>query len=179
MTEQNSGVEKTKQGRGSDTLLLVVALLVIAGMGAWFFLGSDEQIIEDVPAVAVQDDLAEEVQAVIATEQPVDDVLERARLAVDAGMLTEPVGSNALYYYSLYLEENPEDTAAAAEVDALLGDLDSRIDAAFENGDISSASSLVQTPIRLIRLWLMRAQGLMFCQRQCRLTCCARTTGRS
>ncbi|MEL7298088.1 MAG: energy transducer TonB [Pseudomonadota bacterium] len=140
---ENSQPDTEKKGRSSDTLLLILALLAIAGMGAWFFLGTDEQMIEEVPIATPIDDLEDPVTAVVAVEEPTNELLNRARLAANAGMLVEPAGTNALYYYSLYLEEQGADSDAEAELQEILGRIGSDVDQAIDAGDFDRAGFLV------------------------------------
>ena len=104
-----------------DTPLLIGALVVIAAMAAWFFLGSDDQVIESAPVVEAEPmPEVEPVEAVVATDIANSELLSRARLAADAGMLTEPAGSNALYYYAQFVEQAPDTAAVQQELDAVL-----------------------------------------------------------
>ncbi|MFK8051499.1 MAG: energy transducer TonB [Woeseiaceae bacterium] len=135
--------DATKLSRSSDTPLLIIALIAIVGMAAWFFLGSDGQMIEDASMVEAPIEMQEEVLSAVITETPEDDLLKRARLAVESGVLIEPVGANALYYYSLYLEGQPEDETAIAEADVVLDQVAGRIDQAFDGGDYLVAAGLV------------------------------------
>ncbi|MEM6809059.1 MAG: TonB family protein [Pseudomonadota bacterium] len=128
-----------------DTPILIGALVVIAAMAAWFFLGSDGEVVESAPAVAAEPTPEQaEVQAVVAAETPNGELLSRARLAADAGMLTEPAGSNALYYYALFLEQAQADDTVVAEVDAVVNRVGSLVDAALGGEDWSRANYVVE-----------------------------------
>lgn len=128
-----------------DTPILIGALVVIGAMAAWFFLGSDGEVVESAPAVAAEPTPEEvEVQAVVAAETPNAELLSRARLAADAGMLAEPAGSNALYYYALFVEQAPADEAVLAEVDTVLTGVGRSVDSAIRGGDWARAAFLVE-----------------------------------
>ncbi|MEM1438106.1 MAG: TonB family protein [Pseudomonadota bacterium] len=128
-----------------DTPILIGALVVIAAMAAWFFLGSDGKVVESAPAVAAEPTPEQaEVQAVVAAETPNGELLSRARLAADAGMLTEPAGSNALYYYALFLEQAQADDTVVAEVDAVVNRVGSLVDAALGGEDWARANYVVE-----------------------------------
>ncbi|MEM7610774.1 MAG: energy transducer TonB [Pseudomonadota bacterium] len=130
--------------RSLDTYLLVGALVVVAGMLAWFFFGSDQKIVEDDSMVVAEPTVEEQqIQAVVAAETPNAELLSRARLAADAGLLVEPASSNALYYYSLYLEQEPESEDVGAELGDLLDRIGVLITDATEAEDWSRGSFIV------------------------------------
>ncbi|MEO0614856.1 MAG: TonB family protein [Pseudomonadota bacterium] len=133
------------QKKSFDTPILIGALVVIAAMAAWFFLGSDGEVVESAPAVAAEPTPEQaEVRAVVAAETPNSELLSRARLAADAGMLTEPAGSNALYYYALFLEQAQADDTVAAEVDTVVDRVGSLVDAALGSEDWTRANYVVE-----------------------------------
>lgn len=132
-------------GRSWDTPLLIGALLLAGGMLAYFFLGKDSAVVES-PTAAIVEETPEEVQiqAVIATEAVSDELLSRARLAAQSGMLVEPSGSNALYFYSVYVEQNPDDATAAAEFETIAADVGQLVAEATGARDWRRASFLVE-----------------------------------
>ena len=139
----NTDVERS--GKSFDTPILVGALVVIAAMLAWFFLGSDKKLVESAPALDAETTIeAEQIQAVVAAETPNSELLSRARLAADAGMLVEPAGSNALYYYGLFLEQEPDSEEIQAELSQLLDRIGGTIEAASADGQWGRASYLVE-----------------------------------
>ncbi len=134
-----------RNGRSFDTPLLVVALVIIAAMLAWFFLGSDEKLVESAPAMLETTTVeAEEIRAVVAAETPNNELLSRARLAGDAGMLVEPASSNALYYYGLFLEQEPDSAEIQQELEQLLDRVGVLVAEASAGGNWSRASFLVE-----------------------------------
>lgn len=131
--------------RSFDTPLLIAALVVAGAMLAYFFLGKDSAVIESAPPAIVEATPEEEqIQAVIASESVADELLTRARLAVESGMLAEPSSSNALYYYSLYLEQNPEDAEAAQELSSAADAVGQQVAAAVGSRDWDRATFLVE-----------------------------------
>ncbi|MEL7310974.1 MAG: energy transducer TonB [Pseudomonadota bacterium] len=110
--------------RSMDTPLLIAALLIAGAMLAYFFFGKDSAVVESEPPMIVEATPEEEqIQAVIASDSVSDELLTRARLAVQSGMLVEPSSNNALYYYSLYLEQNPDNADAEAELAAAVSEI--------------------------------------------------------
>lgn len=132
-------------GRSWDTPLLIGALLLAGGMLAYFFLGKDSAVVES-PTAAIIEETPEQaqIQAVIATESVSDELLSRARLAAQSGMLVEPSGSNALYFYSVYVEQNPEDATAEAEFETIAADIGQLVAEATGARDWRRAAFLVE-----------------------------------
>lgn len=138
--------------RSLDTIALAVGLLLAAGMLAWLFLGSGEssQPLQSMPAIKTTRPAVEAepgatgdvTDAVISTDESVGSLIDRARLAADAGMLAEPAGNNALYYYSLALDAEPENETALAEMDVAIGDVALQISALIQSGDWVAASAI-------------------------------------
>ncbi|MEM6819048.1 MAG: hypothetical protein AAF578_09655, partial [Pseudomonadota bacterium] len=137
--------EADQPKRSFDTPLLIAALVVAGAMLAYFFLGKDSAVIESAPPAVVEATPEEEqIQAVIASESVADELLTRARLAVESGMLAEPSSSNALYYYSLYLEQNPEDAEAMQELSSAADAVGQQVASAVGSRDWDRATFLVE-----------------------------------
>ena len=131
------------RGRSMDTVLLLLALVAVAGMLAWFFLGSNNTVVDTAVAPEpVAADEAEAVQAVVTSESVNDELLSRARLAAESGMLVEPASSNALYYYSLYREQDPQNETVAREFDTVVTTVGESISAAMAANDWRRAAFL-------------------------------------
>lgn len=131
------------KSRSSDTLILLAAIVVIGAMAAWFFLGSDKKMVEDTTITAPEPaPVAEQVETVVGSETSDSELLSRARIAAESGMLVEPAGTNALYYYSLFLEQEPDDARARDEAAALLDRIGADIDRAVAGGDFQRATFL-------------------------------------
>ena len=100
-----------------------VAVVAIAAIGFWVFGGSDEAKVSK-PRPSATTSLSEGSPDFGSTgEQPavnVDDLLEEARLARDAGQIFNPPGSNAIELYVTAVNAAPDNAYAAAELDATL-----------------------------------------------------------
>ena len=109
-----------------------VALVVVAGLGFWMFGGSDEPAVEQgttQPVVDRQAPVTEEqtpaqsifeTEVVIPKELGLDDLIDEARLAADAGQIYSPAGNNAIDLYLSALEVAPNDPVAQAGLDAAI-----------------------------------------------------------
>jgi TonB family protein len=103
-----------------------VAIIAVFGIGFWMFGGSDEPV---VPNEAVNDstsitegepDFGTETAVVEEPTVNVDELLEEARLARDAGQIFNPPGNNAIELYMTAIAAAPENAYALAELDATL-----------------------------------------------------------
>ena len=101
------------------------AVVVIATAGFWVFGGSDEPEVSTLrpaatfPASEAMPDFGS------AAEQPsdaVDNLLDDARLARDAGRIFNPPGDNAIELYMAAFNAAPDNAYAAAELEATLDD---------------------------------------------------------
>ena len=98
------------------------ALVVVAGLGFWWFGGFDEAVVEETtPEAVAETPLAEEpatTDSIFATEvvvpqaMSVDDYIDEAQLAARAGQIFNPPGSNAIELYLSALEVAPGDPVA-------------------------------------------------------------------
>ncbi|HSO06746.1 MAG TPA: hypothetical protein VLW45_05880, partial [Pelomicrobium sp.] len=100
-----------------------VAVVAIAAAGFWVFGGSDEPAAS-APRPAATSSVSEATPDFgSVAEQPsvnVDDLLEEARLARDAGQTFNPPGNNAIELYMAAVNAAPDNAYAAAELDATL-----------------------------------------------------------
>jgi TonB family protein len=100
-----------------------VAFVAAAAAGFWFF-GGPEEPAATTPRPAATSTVSERTpDAGSVAEQPsvdVDDLLEEARLARDAGQLFDPPGNNAIELYVAAVNAAPGNAYAAAELDATL-----------------------------------------------------------
>jgi TonB family protein len=103
-----------------------VAVVAVIAAGYWLLGGSDEPAVREDPS-NLTPSIAGEVSNV-GRETPVSDapaldineLLEDARLARDAGQIFNPPASNAIELYLAALESAPDDAIATAELDATL-----------------------------------------------------------
>lgn len=135
--------------RRTADILLVVAGFVVAGLAAAWFLadrlgGEEEQLFEaPLPAAESSRDSTAPGLAVSASAGEATDVnLGKARMAASAGMLVEPAGQNALYFYSLVLDAEPEHAEAAGELAEVAGEVAGRVRSLLEAGEFTEAARL-------------------------------------
>ena len=136
------------QRRTAD-ILLVVAGFVVAGLAAAWFLadrlgGEEEQLLEAPPPVSSSstENAAPGLSVSAAAGEATDVNLGKARMAASAGMLVEPAGQNALYFYSLVLDAEPEHAGAAGELAEVAGEVAGRVRSLMEAGEFTEAARL-------------------------------------
>jgi len=106
--------------------IAVVAIVAIAGVTFWVFGGSDEpngRAEQPAPVASISEGTPDFGSAAATAGQrgvDVDDLLEEARLARDAGQIFNPPGNNAIELYMAAVSAAPENAYAAAELDATL-----------------------------------------------------------
>ena len=100
-----------------------VAVVAIAAIGFWVFGGSDEPGASEQrspAATSVRERASGFDSSGEQTTVNVDDLLEEARLARDAGQIFNPPGDNAIELYVTAVNAAPDNAYAAAELDATL-----------------------------------------------------------
>ncbi len=119
-------MEETKPtgGRKADIIVAAVILLVVVAGAAWFLLGDLGSSVEDdsfTAARPTESTRAEPEVLSVAAEQSesVQTLLNKARMALNADMVAEPPGQNALYFYSLAVEADPDSTEARDEFNSV------------------------------------------------------------
>ncbi len=98
-------------------------VVAIAAIGFWMFGGSGESgTSQPRPAAttAVRAGTTNAVSGAGQSSVAVDELLEQARLARDAGQIFNPPGGNAIELYVAAVNAEPGNAAAAAELDATL-----------------------------------------------------------
>ena len=103
-----------------------VAVVAILGVGFWMFGGPDKAVVPGEP-VSGSPSIAEgapdfgiETEVVEEPTVNVDELLEEARLARDAGQIFNPPGNNAIELYMTAIAAAPDNAYALAELDATL-----------------------------------------------------------
>ena len=99
------------------------AVVAVAAIGFWLFGGSDDAEVSGPRPTATTSVSKEAPDLGSGNERPsvdVDDLLEEARLARDAGQIFNPPGSNAIELYVAAVSADPGNAYAAAELDATL-----------------------------------------------------------
>jgi len=100
-----------------------IALVAIAAVGFWVFGGSEDAAVSKPQPTAtssVSEDTPEPGSTAAQPSADVDELLEEARLARDAGQVFNPPGSNAIELYVAAVSAAPDNAFAAAELDATL-----------------------------------------------------------
>jgi TonB family protein len=103
-----------------------VVVIAILGIGFWMFGGSDEttppeeSVTGDASITQGAPDFASETEVIKEQIINVDEMLEEARLARDAGQIFNPPGNNAIELYMSAVAAAPDNAYAMAELDATL-----------------------------------------------------------
>lgn len=100
-----------------------VALVAAAAVGFWVFGGSEDTSVgkpRPTAASSVTEGTADFGGSATQPSVNVDDLLEEARLARDAGQIFNPPGNNAIELYMTAVSAAPDNAYAAAELDATL-----------------------------------------------------------
>ena len=133
------GIEPVAAGSGGSLLenpkllgMGAAALVVVAGLGFWMFGGSDEVTIDstadepvaEAPFPAAEQSVPEEsvfeTEVVIPETLSVDDLIDEAQLATNAGRIVSPPGNNAIELYLTALEVAPGDPVAQQGLDEVI-----------------------------------------------------------
>ncbi|HSM30137.1 MAG TPA: TonB family protein [Woeseiaceae bacterium] len=99
------------------------ALVAAAAIGFWVFGGSEDATVSKPRPAAASSVTESSPDFGGSAAQPsvnVDDLLEEARLARDAGQIFDPPGNNAIELYMTAVSAAPDNAYAAAELDATL-----------------------------------------------------------
>ncbi len=105
-------------------IMIIIGAVIILGVGgAWWYLSEVDELTDNI--VPITRPLPTSVTARLPTvinpentiteeapQSAVDAMLERARMAANAGLLIEPRGVSALDYYLAVLEEEPQNVEA-------------------------------------------------------------------
>jgi periplasmic protein TonB len=172
----SSGGEE-KSSKSPVMLIGIVAAVLAAAGGGWYFMNkgkSDQAPAADAapataPAVAGAPDAAGKPAAATAPSATLDEVLEKARLAMDERRYIEPAKNNALEHFRQVLVMEPGNAEATEGLKRLGGLLIARARTAlderrFDNAlaELEAARSIDPSDQRLVevdaRLDSMRAQ---------------------
>ena len=129
----------------ADILVAVAALAVVVGGVAWFLLGGgDGEVGRTAPAQPVNETAATSQSPIMAAGngESSASLLNKARLAVSAGLITEPPGQNALYYYSLLREADPDNAEANSELTAVVETVEGEISRLVAKWNFAAAASI-------------------------------------
>ena len=173
---ESSGGGEEKSSKSPAMLVGVVVAVLAAAGGAWFFMkGGDKAPAADVAAAPAASDAATPTASATTAAAPaapvgtLDEVLEKARLAMDERRYIEPAKNNALEYFRQVLVIDPGNAEATESMKRLGGLLIGRARTAlderrFDNAlaELEAARSIDPNDQRLVevdaRLDTMRAQ---------------------
>src|SRR5688572_6039372 len=173
---ESSGGGEEKSSKSPAMLVGVVVAVLAAAGGAWFFMkGGDKAPAADVTAAPAASDAATPTASATTAAAPaapvgtLDEVLEKARLAMDERRYIEPAKNNALEYFRQVLVIDPGNAEATESMKRLGGLLIGRARTAlderrFDNAlaELEAARSIDPNDQRLVevdaRLDTMRAQ---------------------
>ncbi len=99
------------------------ALVAVVAVGFWLFGGSEDATVSEPPPApesSVSESTPDPGSRAGQPSANVDDLLEEARLARDAGQIFNPPGNNAIELYVAAVSAAPDNAYAAAELDATL-----------------------------------------------------------
>jgi TonB family protein len=166
----SSGGEE-KSGKSPVMLIGIVAAVLAAAGGAWFFMSKDSSAPTPAAAGTSAAPAAASKQSTAATAPAasLDEVLEKARLAMDERRYIEPAKNNALEHFRTVLQIEPGNAEATEGLKRLGGLLIARARTAlderrFDNAlaELEAARSIDPNDARLVevdaRLDTMRAQ---------------------
>ncbi len=129
-----------------DILIAFGVVAALAGGVAWFFLGSDD--IDDAtdlqPTLASSASQNSTIDVEATRGESPQKLLEKARLALSADMLAEPRGQNALYFYSLASEADPDNQEIQDEFAQVVDAVSEQLRAQIASNDFESANSLAE-----------------------------------
>lgn len=144
LSESTSGLMQNPKMLG----MAAAAVIVISGI-AWFALSSD-----DAPPVEVNVDAAAPTSVVESNVPPAPtpafegtettDFLAAARNARDTGQLISPPGENAVELYVSALQDAPNDTVVASELDAVIEQVFAIAESAILRQELADASTALQ-----------------------------------
>ena len=129
---------------------VAAGVVAVALVGFWVFGGSDDAenplqqsaTPPDSLDAAAPDFSGTEAPVIEETAQAIEDLLEEARLARDAGQIFNPPGNNAIELYLAAMLVAPDNAYAAAELDATLDEALALAETALleRRGDDASAA---------------------------------------
>ncbi|MEM1263140.1 MAG: energy transducer TonB [Pseudomonadota bacterium] len=133
-----------KPGLRADIILASVAIVLVAGAGAWFLLGDAgaPELDIPIPAAVTTEPAADELNVTATAGDSAQTLAGKARMALNADMVAEPPGQNALYYYSLAVEADPDNTEFRDELNAVSDQVSTMIRGYLGAGDFNTAEQL-------------------------------------
>ncbi|MEO1037124.1 MAG: TonB family protein [Pseudomonadota bacterium] len=133
-------------GRRVDIIVASIAFVLVGIAGAWFLLGgSGEPPIEEPaqPQLVATQEASPDLGVAATESESAQTLANKARMALNADMIAEPAGQNALYYYSLALEADPENGDVRNELNAVSDQVSTMIREHLAAEDYAAAERLV------------------------------------
>jgi protein TonB len=137
------------RGAVAPKLIAVLALLVIAGAGAWWFLGRGDNASAPVAAPETSETEPTDPSGPLPVISPaveelsVDQLSREARKAMAEQRLVMPAGNNALEYYLAILEKDPSNAGAQEALRELFPFASGTAEQEINQGDIEEASRII------------------------------------
>src|SRR6056297_1221368 len=132
--------------RTADILLVVAGFVVVGLAAAWFLAdrlgGGEEELLPTPTEAPAAENAGPGLSVSAATGEATEVNLGKARMAVSAGMLVEPAGQNALYFYSLVLDAEPDNAEAGSELAAVADEVAGRVRSFLEADEFTEAARL-------------------------------------
>ena len=127
------------------------ALIVAAGLGFWLFGGPDEAAVDstagepvaEAPVPAPEESVFE-TDVVIPGTLSVDELINMAQLATNAGQIFSPPGNNAIELYLAALEVAPGDPVAQQGLDVVIEQALGLAESAMLEGRVDDARAALQ-----------------------------------
>ena len=127
------------------------ALIVAAGLGFWLFGGPDEAAVDstagepvaEAPVPAPEESVFE-TDVVIPGALSVDELINMAQLATNAGQIFSPPGNNAIELYLAALEVAPGDPVAQQGLDVVIEQALGLAESAMLEGRVDDARAALQ-----------------------------------
>jgi TonB family protein len=157
------GIESLAAGSGGSLFgnpkllgMGAVALIAVAGLGFWIFGGSDEATIDPnagesvaeatapTPGGSAPEESVFETEVVIPENLSVDELIDEAQLAANAGQIFSPPGYNAIELYVSALEVAPGDPVAQQGLDDMVGKALGLAESALLEGRADDALAALQ-----------------------------------
>jgi len=139
-----------ESGRGKAKLIGVVAtvLVAVAGASFWFLSGSEEMPAASddglsTPPVA-ETEVVTKAASSVADTAPVKALIDKARAARDAGRIFDPVGNNAIEYFAVAIDADPDNSLIAAELNVTIGEALALAESAMLEGRLDATDVALQ-----------------------------------
>ena len=138
-------VAKTENSINALLIYAAIALACLAATWVYFDYqdsSTEPAAPEPLPVLQTTTTASDDIAPVLNEE--LDASLNKARLAADANMLTEPAGENALYFYGLVLNEDHMHAEANEEIDIILETLHAEVTEYLDSDEYTAAHRVAE-----------------------------------